>query len=368
MIVLYYLLLLLFSIFSYSLIDPNLTFFQTDWWVTFRNAMVNLGYYHRDISSWIYIIFTILFFVFHLFFLKNYKKINPFSIALMTGLIVIISYPFLSHDFFNYMFDAKIVTFYHKNPYLFRALDFPSDQWLRFMHWTHRTYPYGPSFLLITLIPSLLSFGKFVIDFFLFKLTFILFYVGAVYVLKKQNPRWAVFFATHPLVIIEGLVNVHNDLIALALAVIGVYFMIRKNNIAGWFFLFSSAGIKYLTAPLLLWRRSSPKLHKFLLFLILGALIYLSVKSEIQPWYFLVLFAFLPAFEDIIQKFQLFFAGLLFSYYPYIRYGGWDSSDKIQMKHQIIIFFLFLNTIYLVWHYWQLRKRNYFPSIKFFSK
>jgi len=39
---------------------------------------------------------------------------------------------------------------------------------------------------------------------------------------------------------------------------------------------------------------------------------------------------------------------LLFSYYPYIRLGGWDSLEKLSLKHIIILVFFFINIIYFV--------------------
>jgi len=83
---------------------------------------------------------------------NKYEKLKKLFIILIAVniLIGLISYPAYSHDLFNYMFDAKIATFYQQNPYLYKALDFPTDPWLRFMHWTHRYYPYGPSFLLLS--------------------------------------------------------------------------------------------------------------------------------------------------------------------------------------------------------------------------
>ncbi|MFS8160257.1 MAG: hypothetical protein ACMG6E_08635, partial [Candidatus Roizmanbacteria bacterium] len=103
------------------------------------------------------------------------------------GLFSIVMYPLLSKDFFNYLFDAKILTFYHQNPYLHKALDYPLDPWLRFMNWTHRVYPYGPAFLPITLIPSFLSFGKLIINFALFKALFALAYIHSTYLLTKMD-------------------------------------------------------------------------------------------------------------------------------------------------------------------------------------
>jgi len=243
------------------------------------------------------------------------------------------------------------LTFYGKNPYLYKALDFSSDPWLRFMHWTHRTYPYGPVFLLITLVPSFFSFGKFIISFFLFKITWLFFYLLAVYYLNKLNKKWAIIFTTHPLILIEGLVNAHNDLIATSLAIIGIYYLFKEKNLFARLLLLLSGGIKYITLPLIFLVR--PKTHpRGVVLILIGLLIilgYLTFFSEIQPWYFLVLFVFLPYFEKLVYRLNIFFLGLLLSYYPYIRLGGWDSVEKLSLKHIIILAFSIINLIYFLW-------------------
>ncbi len=273
------------------------------------------------------------------------------KVALITSLILLLSYPFLSHDLFNYMFDAKILTFYGENPYLKKALDFPTDPWTRFMHWTHRTYPYGPIFLGLTLVPSFLSFGKFLPAYVLFKILFMIFYLLSVWSLNKVNKRLAVTFATHPLIIIEGLLNAHNDLIGIGIALIGFYYLTREkpNELLSRILFLLSAGIKYMTLPIIIISKNKSKMRWFSLSLAIAILAWLTFKSEIQPWYFLTLFIFLPAFEGIIDRTNIFLMGLLFSYYPYIRLGGWDSEDKIIMKHNIILFFTSLNVAYFLY-------------------
>lgn len=342
----FYLFSLLFlSFFSYVLVDPNLTLFNQPLWTSFRNFVVNIGYYQRELSWLIYLILIVIFFGFHFYFIRNYRKINLWRLGLMIFFLTIFSYPFLSHDFFNYMFDARILTVYGKNPYFFKALDFPQDSWLRFMHWTHRSYPYGPFFLLITLIPSFLSFGKFFLSFFLFKITWGIFYLLGGYFLAKINKKDAILFLTHPLIIIEGLINNHNDLIALSLTIMGIYFLTKNKNFNARFLLILSGMIKYLTLPLIFLPKSSSNLRGLKLILVLTTflIVYISLVGDIQPWYFLVFFAFLPYYENLITRFNLFFFGLLLSYYPYIRLGGWDTFEKIQIKHLIIIISFLIN-------------------------
>ncbi len=344
---LYALTLLAFTVYSYALIDPNITFFNNHAWEVFRNVMVQFGYYQRDHSWYVYALLTVLLFVFHYYFVKGKReKQRAFHLALITGIIVVFSYPFLTHDFFNYMFDAKILTFYHQNPYTHAAMDFSRDPWLRFLHWTQRVYPYGPSFLLLTLIPSFLSMGKFIASFFLMKSLFIGSYIVAVWVLEKMNKRWALVLATHPLIIIEGLINGHNDLLALTIGLIGLYYILHKHSsILGRIVILISAAIKYTTLPLIVGGKSKTgnTIAAVGMIFIVG---YLSFKSEIQPWYFMTFFVLLPSHEYWLEQVNIFLAGLLFSYYPYIRLGGWDTRDKVELKHTIIIVFLVVNLIW----------------------
>ena len=359
---LYFLIIFLFSIYSYALVDLNLTLFDHKLWDNFRSFIIQIGYFNRGLSTMIFFSGIVIFYL--LYFLSKKLKPNPIKLAIVIGLVSLIAYPFLSHDFFNYMFDAKILTFYGKNPYLFRALDFPADHWTRFMHWTHRVYPYGPTFLPITLIPSFLSGGKFILSLFFFKLTFTGFYLAAVWVVNKIDKNKALIIATHPLIIIEGLITPHNDLIAMSLGLIGIYLLFNKKLWSRVFFIVSGL-IKYSTLPILLIFKKNKWLNILAFIGILVPLFYLSFYSEIQPWYFLILFIFLPVFPNLIKKIDIFLMGLIFSYYPYIMFGGWDTKYKVDLKHQIIIYFLIANlfalSIYKI--FYLVKKSSAFNSV-----
>jgi hypothetical protein len=343
---LYALVLGCFSIYSYSLVDPNFTLVNLPAWELFRNTLVPLGYYHRDWSLVVYLLLLGLLFGFSFYFVKH--RANPRKLAIIIILSLLLSFPFLSHDFFNYLFDAKILTFYGKNPYLFRALDFPADPWLRFMHWTHRTYPYGPVFLVATLIPSALSFGKLLIAFVLFKVLFAGAYFMAVHFLEKINRQSALLFATSPLIIIEGLVNNHNDLLGVSLAIGSLYFLIKNRRFWGSFLGGLSIGIKYFTVVFVpLWPKK-PQIYLSALFLamVLG---YTYFKLGVYPWYFLNLAVYLVYLKANLWSWQVLNLGLLLSYYPYIRFGGWDLEWKVNLKEVIIFSTLLLSLVVYLW-------------------
>ncbi len=342
--------LLCFLSYSFVLIDPNITLFNHQLWAIARDKLVQFGYFHRDISTLVYIVLVMALFVLHFFFIKNFKKYDPVKVAFVVGSILLLSYPFLSRDFFNYIFDARIITHYGQNPYFYRPLDFPADHWLRFMNWVHRTYPYGPIFLPLTLIPSFLAFGKFILNYIFFKGLSVIFYIIAVYFLKKSSKRAALIFATSPLVIIEGLVSSHNDIIAISLAFVGIYFLLnKKSSIWTRVFFLLSGGIKYITLPLVFLQ--SKKNSRFNLLVLVGVsalVVGASLKLGIQPWYFLNLFVLLPFYESFISRLNILFCGLLLSYYPFIRYGDWK---KIEIKNNIILVAISLNLLYWIFLY-----------------
>ncbi len=346
----YFLLIVALGLYSYVLVDPSLTLINNKIWVLFREKVIVIGYFQRELSSILYLVLIILLFLFYLYFIKKSKYIDLLKISLIIALIAIFTYPFLSRDFFNYIFDAKIFTVYHKNPYLFKPLDFPQDNWLRFMNWTHRSYPYGPLFLLISIIPSFLSFNKFILNFLLFKLVFAIFYLLAVYSLSKINKKYAIIFALNPYVIIEGLISPHNDLIGVSLAIAGISLLYKNRSILGRLIVLLSAGIKYTTLPFILLTKNKNKINLSIFILVILMTAYIAYKMDFQPWYFLVIFGFIPFYEQVIAKLNIFFAGLLFSYYPFVRFGEWDSLYKTMMKRQIILIFLSINIIYLfIW-------------------
>jgi len=346
MYILYYALIGVLGVYSYALVDPNFTLINHPLWELFRNNTVILGYYNRQYSWYIYVTLVILLFIAQYLFMRTWKKHSPIRISIIVGLLLLMAYPLLSHDFFNYLFDAKIVTYYHASPYMFRALDFPNDPWVRFMHWTHRTYPYGPSFLFVTLIPSFFGGGKLILNYLFFKIVFALCYVGSVWALSKVHRKYALFFATSPLVLVEGLVNAHNDMVALFFAFLGISFLWNKKQYASRIMFVLSLFTKYISFPVLFVTKNK-SVWTFGSFVIVHLLlIYVGIRQEIQAWYFLNLLIFMPWYYKYIRSLSILYVGLLLSYYPYIRLDAWNGPS-VFIKHNIILVTVCLTVVYL---------------------
>lgn len=332
MYILYGILSAAWALYSYALVDPNITLIDHPAWTWFRNIMVQLGYYARFESAGIFALLLTVSFGLHLLALRKKKTaLDPWRLAVIIGGVLTVSYPLLSHDVFNYLFSAKVLTYYHSNPWIHAPMDFPGDPWLRFMHWTHAPYPYGPTFLVFLLPAVFVSGGKFLVAYGLLKIEYLVLYLCTVRILARKNPQWALFFATSPIVLVEGVINMHNDLIAASFAILGLVLLAKKT----WWgrgLLLLSGGIKYTTAPLFLYAKK-PLFRIVSLVGIAVVMIYLVIfiPTRIQPWYFLTVFSLLPLYYDQLRRYTLFFTGILYMYIYYLAFGEWSDPLKYQV-------------------------------------
>lgn len=346
MIALYFLVLLLLGVYSYSQIDLNLTLLQTPWFLSFQQSMIQLGYFNRPLSTVIFVILVFaLFTIYYLLLTRNTgyipsKKQITFLIIGIT-LMGVLSYPAFSYDIFNYMFDAKILTHYGQNPYLFKALDFTGDPWLRFMHWTHRTYPYGPFWLLFTAPLSLLGFGKFILTLVNFKIFFIATYVINLFLLKKvavaakiNSPSLvALTYALNPLVVIESVISPHLDSFMTLFMLLAVLLWLQSRRSLSFLSLLVSVGVKFITAiqiPIFLWQKVGfSRLVTLSVILLLAVLAGVIAQRDPYPWYFLPVLALICLLPEKVwlQRFAFFLSlGLVLTYAPYIFVGSYPPS------------------------------------------
>lgn len=298
--------------YSFTQVDLALTLSKASFFQLIEKNFQYLGFFQRPQSATIFLIIIILLFLHFLLFLylskKNKLKISNLKILLLlTPLILAFSYNAFSYDLFNYIFDAKIVTSYHLNPYLYKPLDFQDDPMLSFMRWTHRVYPYGPSWLFLTVPLSFIGSNIFLLTFFLFKIMTTAFFVGSSYLIYKiseiVSPRNkifnTVFWSLNPLVIIEGLVSSHNDIPMIFFGLLTFYFYLKNKKFYSWASYIFSVGVKFSTGvllPIFLYLFYLDKSRKdinweniFKASIVLSLLVVLAatLRTNFQPWYLL---------------------------------------------------------------------------------
>lgn len=360
-------------VFSYSYVDLNLTLSSNPFVLSVIDRLQYLAYYQRPLATALYISFVTLWFIFfalvvYLFYKKRlslkFLKLSVF----FSVLTLIFAYPFLSSDLFNYIFDAKIIYVYHQSPYSFKALDFPQDDWIRFMRWVHRYSPYGPAWLLFSLIPTILGFGKFITTLFAFKIFIGAFQIINTYlvfkIVKKIDPAKAILgaaiYGLNPLFLIEGVANAHNDIVLSFCFLLSIYFAVSRYKLYSYLSLGAGVLIKYipiLIAPWLILYNIKPQNNfRKLVYLSFATMavftiIYSSIKISVpivssgstqvqfQPWY---LFWTLP-FLTLVPKRLTFMALVILSFFASLRYypnllnGDWSQPGTITYLKNIIL-------------------------------
>ncbi len=325
--VLYLLTLLVLGVYSYSQIDLNLTLFQHPLFLNFQNYMIQLGYFNRPLSTNIFLILIALLSILYILLLKFPPK-KVILVLIGLGILSMLSYPAFSHDIFNYIFDARILVTHHQNPYLSTALMFPQDDWTRFMNWTHRTYPYGPTFLPISILFYIIGLGKFIPTLLSFKFMSTLSYFGCCWVINKLvGKKGLLFFALNPLIIFEVIIAAHLDIVMLFFALLAWFMLMQKKKAISFGALLLSAGIKYSTIVLLpAFIFKSLKLAIALAFIGAGAQV---LSREFLPHYLIVPIGFvalLPENKKLIYgTVALSIIVLIVRYYPFISSGVWLS-------------------------------------------
>lgn len=335
-------------LFSYTQVDLNLTLSKLPEILNIQRFLQYIGFFQRPLATVLFILISILFFVLYIVFLRSAKKNHitkkeAYFLVISTALILTFSFNAFSYDLFNYIFDAKIITHYNLNPYMYKALDFPGDPMLLFMHWTHRLYPYGPVWLLETVPLSFLGMGFFLPTLFLFKSLAAVCYLGTVYfvskILKKISPTnekfGILFFALNPLIIIESLVSAHNDIAMMFFTMWAFYCLINKKYTAAFLLLILSAGIKFATILLLpifiyvFLKKGNvnwEKMFTYSILLMMLAVITASIRTTFQPWYMLYILPFVALIgkKYILPTIIVSMLGV-FYYLPFLYLGNWDD-------------------------------------------
>jgi hypothetical protein len=346
-------------LYSFTQIDLSLTLSRASWVQQFEKSFQYIGYFNRPLSTYLFVGTLLVLYFFYtqlLISLKTFSYKKVWILVIVSGVLLSVAYNAFSYDLFNYIFDAKIITHYHQNPYEHKALDYPAEPMLSFMHWTHRVYPYGPVWLGLTIPLSYLGRNYFLVTFFLFKFLMLGAFFATVWLIGKileiTDPTYKklgiAFFGLNPFVLIESLVSAHVDIVMMFFIMCGMYFLIKKNYMLTFLLLVLGYGIKFASAAytlpihvgviisfalgLFIFSKIQKKLSWETVFILCGCLMILpvilaSVRTNFQPWYLL---SILPFAALVCKKYYIFLPTVLMSFFvlleymPYLFLGNWD--------------------------------------------
>ena len=324
----YCLLITVFTLYSYTQVDLNLTLSSNPVYQSIQSQLTNIGYFNRPLSTIVFSIFVLLstlLYFFVLRFRRNFSIKQLWTLILGLSLILSLSYPAFAHVIFNYMFDARTVVKYGQNPYFTTPLDFPQDEWTRFMRWTHVGSVYPPGWLITTIPFYLLGFGKFTLTLLSFKFLGLISFLASSWLMLKIAGRKAwILWSFNPMVLIESLSSIHNEIVMVAFTLFAFFLITNKK------------GPAFLKRPGLI-TASAPYISiifagfiKYISFLLIpflkhpayaaiaawvGAIAFFFVR-EINPWYIL-----LPVAVSFMSKNKyLSFLSLILSLLIMYRY------------------------------------------------
>ncbi len=372
----YFVVLIFYTVFSFSLTDPNLVLLSWGPYWNFQQFMWHTFFENHVLLSWTYAALITALFGAYAWIIKassnstllmNWKLAGCYFLLLLP---LFFSYNALSYDVFNYIFNAKMVLIYHANPYVQVALDFAQDPWVRFMHNTHTTAPYGYGWTLFSLLPFELGFGKFVPTWLMFRffsvLSIFLLYVCISFAKKKEFlVREFVILFLNPLFVLEVVSNAHNDLWMMvpALYAVAMVFDHKKGSLK-----------KCLIATALMIFSISMKFASLLLLPLIGASFHHKVKQywpeiaallmfvllltnrsqQFHPWYLTWVLVWFPFIKNKLLKQSILVLSVssLFRYVPWMWNGYF--SDQIILQQKMItwiplVLFLIVMSVNSLW-------------------
>lgn len=354
----------LFFVFSYFWVDYGLFLMVADghpffnhfqWIISFRDS-------HRPLLANVYLLLISLLFALQIFllFVKRIKFLSVKNLFLLAGigtLFFSLAYPFLSRDLFTYLFSAKMLLFYRVNPFVVPPMNFLStDLWVGLAHNIEFPYAYGPVSLAFSLMPMILFSGqRFILNFLGYKLinAGLFFLTGfLLYKLNDKDKKIFAFWFFNPLLVVELLINSHNDLLMISLFIVAVYYLYKGSNLKAWFSFIASVLVKYaslVALPLMfLGKKKKPLYFKLLSLLTIVFLLVQKIRY-VLGWYYTWLYMFLPLAKLKIQSWILIsMIGILFlsHYYSFVKWGFWGATPLIPYSKWL--FFLFLSLIILI--------------------
>ncbi len=254
---------------------------------------------------------TILYFI----ILQNRKEMfqntkKMFLFIAIIAIIFIAVLPFTSSDIFYYLGVGRLDSTYHQNPYYTTIKEFvnqennqeylQTDSVLATGNsntWADTTVVYGPVWTLICKTIASLSFGNIDIGLLLFKIANMLVHLINCYLIYKISHKkiFTLIYGLNPLILIEAIACVHNDIWVVLLILLALYFLTKKKKLIGTVICLALAtAIKYFAIILLpfviiyYFRKEQPKkrlvkcIQYGILFLMVLAIPYLFYIQDTQ--------------------------------------------------------------------------------------
>lgn len=239
-----------FSVYSFSQVDPNLVLTQYEGYWTFQEMMWQLGYHLRPWSVIIYGLLLAGMFWVYVMGMRRFKggggKPKELMWLWLIGVVALLpSYPAMSHDIFSYLINGKMAVEYSLNPREVAPIELVGEPWLLYTHNIQTATPYGPVWSWVEQGMYMLGSGHLqsvILWHRAWTIVMVALVGVSVYVLSGKDRLYHTgLWLLNPLVMIEGVNSLHNDVTMMALFMAGLAGFVvlgRKQKAGsglGWF-------------------------------------------------------------------------------------------------------------------------------------
>lgn len=291
-----------------------------------------------SIMAVIVITLTILYY----FLLKYHKKIFTSKRQIIFFIILIacvfaLMIPHSVKDIYSYIGCGWTAANYYENPYEMSAQEIENKYNVQdnmyeniATVWKSETMIYGPLWTLICSVLTALSFGNVTIALFLFKLFNLGMHLLSCFMIHKitKKKMLVLLYALNPIILLEGLMDVHNEIFMITLILCAIYYTIRKKNL--WIavlFLALATAVKYFAILLLpflvLYLLKEKTIGKRIGYCILAGIEFLGILCLFYLIYFQD-FSFLNVFSIQQNKYNSSI------YYILYRFIGENATNIIK--------------------------------------
>lgn len=204
-----------------------------------------------------FLLFTLI--LYYLIFKYGVEfKRKYIAIVLVLMILITFSLPIFSVDIGSYLTAAKNMVIHSVNPYHLPLNYFNDDPWVKYMGstwWMNYPSLYGPVALILASIAVLVSAQSFYLAIFAYKLLVLISIILSAYLFGKldssKNRAASLLFLLNPILLLNVLLDGHNDAFVL-LSLLGfLYFLKKGNNIKSYLSLLPGIFIKYSSLILL---------------------------------------------------------------------------------------------------------------------
>lgn len=244
---------------SIAYLSNNKTVDMFDGYYTFT-LVKSESYLIRTISGLVVIGALLIFSLIYISIIKKEKKIfknskQIFILIAIISFIFMLILPYLSSDIFYYIGDSWLASKYGENPYYTTVSDLQeqgiNDEILNNTgYWSDTVSVYGPLWNIFARILVSFSFGNLTVALFIFKMASYLIHLFNSYLIYKttKSKKYMLLYGLNPLVLIEFMSNVHNDIYLVFFTLLAGYFLVRRKNIyLTMLALALSVSVKYTT-------------------------------------------------------------------------------------------------------------------------